>query len=156
MIYTTRTMGADKILDYCWVCGARFLTANPPGNATEERHHTVPRAFGGANSPLVSLCDVCHKKVHILALSMERGVPDFEIIGNLPNDASDRLQSLSNIIVRAKRATMGDPNRMVNVMFRVNADEAAKVDKLKVALHLKSKKEVYTYAVNQIFSRFFK
>lgn len=42
-------------LDHCWVCGCKDGL---------EGHHVCPRAYGGTNGPVVTLCGVCHSVLH--------------------------------------------------------------------------------------------
>ena len=67
-------MGLTKkqlVSDACWVCGVRFKTSLPPGPATREDHHIIPRNAGGEDGPEVSLCERHHAIAHKIAYTIQ-------------------------------------------------------------------------------------
>lgn len=140
------------IQDHCWICGRRFITAQPPGNANEERHHVLPRALGGEDGPLVSLCDSCHAKVHKLSYHPMKAQ---ELTHSYSPDAVRKLRYLSGIIYRAKALLDQDPNKLLPITFKINKEEAKKLDRLKSVLGLKSRSAVYSAALNFLYRQHF-
>lgn len=136
----------SQLLDHCWVCGARFITANPPGSAIEEQHHVVPRAFGGTDGPLVSLCDTCHSKVHKLALMKSI---DPLIFNGLDKSMQNRLQYLGGVIRNAHAVASVDVNKLLPVSFKISKKEAEVLDKLKIRFQLSSRAAVYKLALTK-------
>lgn len=147
---TSLIMTTSYISDNCYVCGRRFIDADPPGTAIKELHHIVPRAFGGLNGPLVALCDTCHSKVHRIA-------------GLLPNDYSklllgltaeqqQKLAYLAKVAYNAKHATNDDLNKLLPVSFKITKQEAQIVDHLKSVLNVKSRSDVYRIAVTRLYN----
>lgn len=144
----------SQLLDHCYVCGVRFVTANPPGTANEEVHHVVPRAFGGTDGPLVSLCDSCHSKVHKLANMLLFGRTDFSLLEGLDNDSRKRLYYLANVIVRAQKLAENDPNKRTLISFKISGEDAQKLDFLKRVLNVTSREQVYNLALESLFNKF--
>lgn len=140
------------IQDHCWVCGQRFTTATPPGKANEERHHILPRAFGGTDGPVVSLCDSCHSKVHKLSYDPSK-VP--VLCKGYPLESINKLQYLCSIIYKAKRLLEQDPNKLLPMTFKITKGDAEKLDRLKSVLNVKSRAAVYAVALNRLYHQHF-
>lgn len=140
------------ILDHCWVCGERFTTAKPAGRANEERHHVLPRAFGGVDGPVVSLCDSCHSKVHKLSYDPSK-IPS--LCKGFPPESINKLQYLCGIINKAKSILEQDPNKLLPMTFKITKGEAEKLDKLKKVLNVKSRAAVYGVALNRLYNQHF-
>lgn len=138
----------NQIGECCWVCGARFITSNPPGSAICEVHHVVPRAYGGQNGPLVGLCDTCHSKVHKLSNGQ-----DLSLLNGLGQQGQTRLKYLAQVIINAKSITNSDPNKLLPVSFKITKEEAQKLEILKSVLGVKSRRDVYKIAVDKLFSK---
>ena len=74
---------ANTFLTHCWICGTPFSH-----DRQEERHHVIPRAYGGTNGPQVSLCDSHHSALHQIALKMYTGKSFFNLMsGRQDQDA---------------------------------------------------------------------
>ena len=137
----------SQILDYCWVCGARFTDSNPSGMANKELHHVVPRAFGGLDGPIVSLCDTCHSKVHKLALMNS---VDYTIFNGLDKQAQSKLQYLASVIKNAKQMAGSDVNKLFPISFKITRKESEVLDKLKIRYSLSSRAAVYKLALQKL------
>ena len=138
------------VTDSCYVCGVRFIDSEPPGSAIKELHHIVPRAYGGAQGPLVSLCATCHSKVHLLANSLPEGNP--ELLNGLNNEQQSRLAYLANVIYNSKKMAIKDINKLLPISFKISREEAQRVDLLKKVLNVNSRREVYRIAVDRLFN----
>ena len=142
----------SMILDHCWVCNEKFA---PKGTAQEEQHHIVPRAYGGSDGPIVSLCDTCHTRLHKAALCIEAKKPVFPFINGLTQDQQQRLLYLSTCVVNAKLATKDDPNKCAVVTLQLTKKETDCIDKLKKALGVKSRMAVIKAAIFAEYNRRF-
>ena len=142
----------SMILDHCWVCGAKFA---PQGTAQEEQHHIVPRAYGGSDGPIVSLCDTCHTRLHKAALCIEAHKPVHIFVNGLNQDQQQRLLYLSTCVVNAKLATKNDPNKKSVVVLQFNKQETEQIDRLKKALRLKSRMAVIKAAIFAMYTKQF-
>lgn len=138
------------VSDCCFVCGSRFIDSEPPGKAIKELHHIVPRAYGGINSPLVSLCSGCHSKVHLLSNALPEGKPD--LFNGLNDGQKARLAYLAQVVYNSKRKTVHDVNKLLPVSFKITKQEAQQLELLKKVLNVNSRKEVYQIAVNRLFN----
>ena len=140
------------IQDHCWVCGERFTTSIPPGRANEERHHILPRAFGGTDGPVVSLCDSCHSKVHKLSYDPSK-IP--MLCKGYPLESINKLIYLCGIIYKAKRLLEQDPNKLLPMTFKITKGDAEKLDRLKSVLNVKSRAAVYAIALTRLYNQHF-
>ena len=138
--------------DHCWACGARFVTADPPGTANEERHHIVPRAFGGENGPQVSLCDSCHSKVHKLALNLVQDTSGWFA----SREHEQKIRYLANVIANAKKAVQFDPNKKFPVSFKISRTEVEMIERLKSIFGVKSRDDVLRIALRSVYKNYFK
>lgn len=142
----------SMILDHCWVCGAMFA---PKGSAQEEQHHIVPRAYGGSDGPVVSLCDTCHTRLHKAALCIEANKPVHTFITGLNQDQIQKLLYLSTCVVNAKLATKHDPNKRSMVVVQFTSKETEQLDALKKVLGAKSRMAVIKAAIFALYNKHF-
>lgn len=132
----------------CWVCGARLNTADPPGTASCEDHHVVPRAYGGLNGPVVSLCASCHSKLHALALHS----PPYTVPGVNPYEAQ-KLVYLASVVYNSRKAVSQDVNKQTIITFKISRAEAFMADSLKKFFNVTNRHDVYRQAVQLIFQK---
>lgn len=144
-------MTTSYVSDNCYVCGRRFIDADPPGTAIKELHHVVPRAFGGLNGPLVSLCDTCHSKVHRIAGLLPNGDCS-KLFAGLNTEQQKRLAYLANVAYNAKHAINEDLNKLLPVSFKITKQEAQILEQLKSMLNVKSRSDVYRIAVTRLYN----
>ena len=142
----------SMILDHCWICGAKFA---PKGPAQEEQHHIVPRAYGGSDGPVVSLCDTCHTRLHKAALAIESNNPVFQFTTGLNQDQIQKLLYLSTCVVNAKLATKNDPNKRSVVVLQFTGKETEQLDALKKVLGAKSRMAVIKAAIFALYNKHF-
>lgn len=142
----------SMILDHCWVCGAKFA---PNGPAQEEQHHIVPRAYGGSDGPIVSLCDTCHTRLHKAALCLEAKRPIYAFTSGLTNDQQQKLLYLSTCVLNAKLATKNDPNKKAVVVLQFSKKEIEQLEALKKVLGVKSRMAAVKAAIFIAFSKYF-
>lgn len=142
----------SMILDHCWVCNTKFA---PKGPAHEERHHIVPRAYGGEDGPMVSLCDTCHTRLHKTAVALSSNKPTYLLLQGLNPEAQKRIYYLASCVVNAKAATENDPNKKTMVTLQLSGQETQKLDQLKRALNVPSRSAVILAAVESLYKRTF-
>ncbi len=118
------------IFPHCWVCGIRFKTSKPPGQAMEERHHIVPQAFGGKDGPEVSLCSDHHACLHQVALRIKRGAPHNDLLVNESPVTIPKILWLANAVVKAEQVTGNDPNKRVKVILSADVALQNKISQL--------------------------
>lgn len=142
----------SMILDHCWVCDAKFA---PNGSAQEEQHHIVPRAYGGSDGPIVSLCNTCHTRLHKAALCIEAHKPVYQLLNGLNQAQIEKLLYLSSCVVNAKLATKHDPNKRSMVVMHFTNKETEQLDALKKALGAKSRMAVIKAAIFALYTKHF-
>jgi hypothetical protein len=142
--------------DNCWVCGVRFTDATPPGPANKERHHIIPRAAGGADGPTVDICDKHHTILHKIALRLSSGKPHFDLVTGEDAERRKKLYWLATRVFNAFQATANDPNKQAAVFISVDHKQRAMVAALmKIYPNLKSREDVYSFALETLFARHF-
>lgn len=141
-------------LDHCWVCNVRFATANPPGPANEQRHHIIPRAFGGEDGPQVSLCDGHHVKLHRMAEILPK--PVGHLVAGEPAERTKKLMWLALQVANAKKAAMSDPNKHVMHTLSLSPKYRDMLDKLKPVLGVRSREAVILHAIESLANRHFR
>lgn len=145
-------MVKSMILDHCWVCGTFFI---PKGPAHEEQHHIVPRAYGGEDGPVVSLCDSCHTRLHKAAISIAAGKqPDQYTLG-LTANAKTKVLYLASCAANAKLATLNDPNKKSVIVIPLTGKETQQIDALKRALRAPSRAAVIKAAIYTLYTKHF-
>lgn len=139
-------------IDHCWCCHADFA---PKGRAQKELHHIIPRAYGGSDGPMVSICDTCHTRVHKIATCLYSKQSYFQFLQGLDQESIKRLLYLSTCVVNAKQATENDPNKKVVVVISLTGQEGEKVDQLKKVLKLSSREQIIKYALASLYKKHF-
>lgn len=136
-------------LDGCWVCSAKFGPS-----LKEERHHLIPRAYGGTDGPQVSLCDSHHTALHNIALRLysERSFTD--LLTSIP-DQDNRLIYLGQVVYKARLLTENDPNKRRVEVVPLTGDTFRKLVKLKT-IHKGSRSKLIELAICQMYARHFK
>ena len=117
------------LLPYCWVCGTRFKTSVPPGNANKEDHHICPRNAGGTDGPQVSLCDGCHGTLHKIAARLHRNAPFNDLLETVP-EHNKKLMWLAALIVKSENAVKDDPNKLYKNSIHLGHTETAMLKRL--------------------------
>lgn len=148
-----KLLNADK--DSCWVCGARFRCATPPGPANLEQHHVVPRNAGGLDGPVVNLCDTHHGVAHKLAQALRRKADTSRLLLGSAESGQKRLLWLAAVILRAEDSVAEDPSKMYGAGLKLNADGLARLAALQKALG-KSRQEVLEIGLNLLYQVTFK
>lgn len=121
-------------LPHCWVC-TRLFNAN----LVEERHHIIPRAYGGEDGPQVSLCSDHHTTLHEIGKRIYSGKPFHDLLTKNA-EADAKLVYLGTIACNARIATENDPNKLQMVVVKLGGPHKAM---------LKDLKKVYNRASNQ-------
>lgn len=141
-------------LDHCWVCGVRFHTANPPGPATEERHHIIPVGAGGADGPQVSLCSDHHNLLHRIEERMP-SKPFDDLISGEKHANLGKLIRLAELAHNALAEARADPNKHVMMAVQLSPDLRRKIDALKDVVGVGSRSKVVRYAIEALYARHF-
>ncbi len=147
-------MVQHTFLDFCWVCGIRFNTAQPPGPATEERHHIIPRAFGGTDGPQVSLCSDHHNKLHRIAECIPKKPYAEWLAGEDPSNLP-KLLWLATRVVNARETVRADPNKHVLMSIILDPKLRHQIEQLKPVVGVRSREAVIRYAIQSLFNRNF-
>lgn len=139
--------GAENSPNICWVCG---LTTSL------EEHHMIPRAYGGQDGPVITLCAGCHSCVHKLA---DYNAQDLEYAHKLlktDNKKSlTRLSELAIIIAYSKQATKNDENKTIVFMDRFPASVNRQLKALAKVLK-KDQRTIVRLAIAQLYKVYFK
>lgn len=140
-------------LPHCYVCEVKFTDSGGPLKRHE--HHIVPRAYGGSNGPLCSVCTNHHNLLHELALSIIGGKSSVtesildSIDGNNQVLIRSRLLYLATRIVRAYKLTKHDPNKRGKVIITLTGEQHKKANMLKNDLGFKSMQSLFTTLLEQ-------
>lgn len=138
------------LVDRCWVCDRIFPEyGGEDSGLVQEFHHPVPRAFGGSNGPVISLCSGHHSNVHDVALRLAADAPSRDIVGHETPSNIARIYHLARIIVRAMETFGTDPNRKVPIHFSL---PFSKNEQLKIAA--KSRGLTVNQLLDSIISNF--
>lgn len=137
-------------LPYCWVCKAKFDHSNK-----EERHHTIPKAYGGVNSPQVSLCDSHHSALHNVGLRMYSKKPFTDLLTD-NDEQNKKLIWLGSVACNARLMTENDPNKIQVVVLALRKETINKLKKLKPVYSKISRERLIEIAINQLYDRHFK
>jgi hypothetical protein len=143
-------------LPYCWVCEVRFVDSIPPGPMLREEHHVIPRKAGGEDGPTVSICDTHHTKLHKIALRLASKKQYFEFLVGESAPRQKKLLWLASQVYNAFELTKNDPNKQVSVLFVLDAQHKAMIDKLKkVYPALKSREAILDLALSNLYRKHF-
>ena len=143
----------DLIGPQCWVCERRFNNQFPPGPANEERHHLFPRAFGGTDGPVVSLCDFDHTRVHKIAYAVKAKRDHKTFLLGTTVEQQKKLLWIASLIVKAEALTKGDKNKPIKVVLVLDHKRQRQALDLKQVLNAKSITEVFNHAFDRLVAR---
>lgn len=118
-------------LPYCWVCEGKFTDAG--GQLKRHEHHVIPRAYGGANGPLCSVCTNHHNLLHEYATySIANNQASMvRLLSTIEPHLHRRLVYLASRIVRAYHLTKDDPNKCGKVTIVLTGEQARRAVLLK-------------------------
>jgi hypothetical protein len=139
----------------CWVCGARFKTSIPQGSANEERHHIMPRNAGGTDGPEVSLCSTHHGTIHKIASRVHRKAPITDLLAGEEPAWVKKLLWLASCVVKAERATEGDPNKRYQNGISLRPEEIEMIKRLQTIFPGKGRSEIIRAALFHFFRKNF-
>lgn len=126
------TIGRTQLMfPYCWVCGVRFKTSVPPGPAIRNAHHIFPTNAGGADGPLVSLCNLHHVTLHHIAKRIQAEKDYRDLLTGESAEHTKKLLWLAQMVVKAEAAVEDDPNKQLGVGFKFSTEEVAAIDALR-------------------------
>jgi hypothetical protein len=148
-------MFESKILDYCWICSVRFKDSVPAGPALREDHHVIPRAFGGTDGPVVSLCETHHGILHKIAICMKTAKPYFNLLSTESSEHRKKLEWLASRVYNAELATRNDPNKSAVAMFTMDRRHREMIDALKPIYHARSREAILEVALEALYSKHF-
>jgi len=140
----------SQILPHCWICGKRFTDSG--GTALREDHHLIPRAYGGVDGPVVSLCDSHHTKLHKIAVRILANKTYADLVEKA--DYDQKLLWLASLVVKASRAAKLDPNKKAEVGASLTGEQQTKLDALCRKLGL-SRTKVLVYLIEEGYARHF-
>lgn len=137
------------LLPYCWVCLRRF---DP--NLLEEQHHIIPKAYGGMNGPLVSLCSDHHTALHEVGKRIYAKKPFYDLLSKDPVQ-DKKLVYLGTIACNARIATENDPNRRQMIVLSLSKDHKRMLKSLKKVYRGKSQPSIFELALEHLYDRHF-
>ncbi len=136
-------------LDRCWVCSTKF---GP--NLAEERHHIIPKAYGGVDGPQVSLCSDHHTALHEVGKRIYAKKPFFDLLSKDPTQ-DRKLVYLGTIACNARIATENDPNKRQMVILSLDRDHRAMLKALKKIFPGRSQPTILEFALEHLYDRHF-
>lgn len=139
---------AHVFLPRCWVCGKSFGPS-----LKEERHHLIPRAYGGTDGPQVSLCDSHHTALHNIALRLYSKRTFNDLLTSIPS-LDRKLIYMGTVVYKARLLTENDPNKKQNEVYSFSNDTLNKLKKLKT-IYKGSRESIAERAIQQLYSRHF-
>lgn len=117
----------------------------------EERHHVIPRAYGGVDGPQVSLCDKHHTMLHKIANYLDS---NREAIGPMlimeTRQSRDRVMWLASMVYKAKKTFELDPNKRIPASISMDKQEQQMMTFLQKKLG-KSKGDILSLALKTLF-----
>lgn len=139
-------------LPHCWVCKEKFTDSG--GTLKRHEHHVIPRAYGGSNGPLCSLCTNHHNILHELATYAISGKQNEcrELLSTLDSQIKNRLVSLSVSVVRAYNLTKNDPNKRGKTILSMTGEQYRKASLLKKQYGLKSLPALFIHLMEQAWT----
>lgn len=139
------------LLDHCWICKQKF------GSLGIERHdhHIWPRAYGGEDGPIVSICTGHHDLLHGIAERVIAGndYRDLET-KSLDEATKQRLLLLVRYVVKAYKTFGNDPNKLIKVGLSLPGDTHRKLREL-VKFKKLSQAKVLIALINEEHQRIF-
>src|SRR5690606_18118779 len=125
------------------------------GPANREEHHVVPRAYGGTDGPLVSLCDGHHTALHKIAVALKSNKPYHQHLTRDP-EQDQKLMYLATVVVNAQAATTGDPNKKTMVVVSLDGVLAEKLKRLsKMYPQVGGRAALVKLAIESLYSKHF-
>ena len=143
-------------LDHCWVCLQRFTDVHPPGPMLRHEHHMVPRAYGGADGPTISLCDSHHNALHKVAICLINKKPYFTHTQGATDEQKSKLLYLANIVFNAELKARNDPNKLASAMVSLDQKHKLMIDRLqKVYPKARSREKLLLLALEVLHAKHF-
>jgi hypothetical protein len=140
---------AHTFLPHCWVCATKFNA-----NLVEERHHIIPRAYGGEDGPQVSLCSDHHTQLHEVGKRIYSGKPFTDLLSGKP-DQDAKVVYLGTIACNARIATEKDPNKLQMVVVKLDGPHKQMLLDLKKVYPKKSQPSLLALALEALHARHF-
>lgn len=118
----------------------------------EERHHLIPRAYGGVDGPQVSLCDKHHMVAHKIAICLKAKKPFEHLLVGESEERRKKLIWMASLIVKADRATAGDENKPSKVTVVLSKQDQAMLDHVKTAMGISNRPDVFLQLLRKMYS----
>lgn len=151
-------MKLARNLPACWVCYVRFNDQFPnPGPGVREEHHIIPQAYGGADGPVVSLCDSHHSILHRVAEAITKNRPYQHLLGTHDQEQIKKLMFLATRVAAAELRTRNDPNKKAVIALTLDAQMKSQIDDLKkiYSNQTRSRAGILKIALHSLWSRHF-
>lgn len=140
-------------LDCCWVCGTKFLRSG--GQAIEESHHIIPRAYGGEDGPEVTLCETHHGILHRIASCLVRKKPYFMFVKGESKVAAEKLVWLGSQAANAEIQMKNDPNKSQSVLVFIDYTQKQQLEKLKAVYPNEGREKLMQRALHFLYHKHF-
>lgn len=136
-------------LDHCWICDK-----TPERDKVKlHEHHVIPRAYGGANGPEVTLCSGCHNLLHDLHHKVKK--KGYEVIEtgflNWSLEMREKLSYLVSRVILAESVAKQTANKKVGAY---NADTYAMLSRLTKHFSM-SQTKTRDYAIRFLYEAVF-
>ncbi len=102
----------------------------------------MPRNAGGTDGPDVSLCSEHHGTIHKIASRLHRKASHSELLSGENPAWIKKLMWLAVCIVRAEKATEGDPNKQYHNGISLRPEEIEMIKRLQTVFPGKGRSEL--------------
>lgn len=141
-------------VDYCWVCKSKFTDSG--GKAIRHEHHIIPRAYGGADGPTVTLCNTHHDKLHRVAEKLIADKNPYAFFVGETKESIRLILYLANIVRNSATLVKNDPNKHASVMVTLTRNQQNMVDKLKhIYPSSRSRASILALALQSLYNKHF-
>lgn len=141
---------AHRFYDRCWVCKSVFGPS-----LKEERHHIIPRAYGGTDGPQVSLCDSHHTALHNIALRLYSKRTFHDLLTS-DSRQDEKLIYLATCAYKARILTENDPNKRLHEVYSFDNETMSKLKRLKSVYNNIGRERLVKLAIRQLYAKHFK
>lgn len=142
-------------LPYCWICRGILSDSGGAQQLIRHEHHIVPRAFGGADGPTVTLCTGDHSLLHNVGLKLISNKSYFTLTSRLKPEVLERVLYLATRVKIAHDYAKGDPNKFYPIVFKLDNETKEQLDQLKNFHKATNRQDLIKSLIKSEFKRVF-